>query len=84
MQKSPCQRQVQNMTKPVYFLKVFYLNDPNHDIRVPFEFRQPWAMICFVWLFSKSMATTIIDSEIVTPHAILLFLNISTRAIDGL
>jgi hypothetical protein len=38
-------------TKPVYFLKVFYLNDPNHDIRVPFEFRQPWAMICFVWLF---------------------------------
>jgi hypothetical protein len=25
-----------------------------------------------------------IDSEIVSPHAILLFLNISTRTIDGL
>jgi hypothetical protein len=30
----------------------------------------------------KSMAPTIIDSEIVSPNAILLFLNISTRTID--
>jgi hypothetical protein len=30
------------------------------------------------------MAPTIIDSEIVSPDAILLFLNISTRTIDGL
>ena len=33
------------MTKPVYFLNGIH---PNHNIRVPFEFRQPWAMICFV------------------------------------
>jgi hypothetical protein len=39
-------------------------------------------LLCFV--VPKSMAPTIIDSEIVSPHAILLFLNISTRTIDGL
>ena len=25
----------------------WHTSESNHNIRVPFEFRQPWAMICF-------------------------------------